>query len=138
MPMRIANTAARTMADALTTLANGGSLRVYSGSQPAEADAAPAGTLLGQGSLPSPAFAAATDAAPGGRATANAISAFTASVAGTLGWFRILSSGGATLWDGNVGLTGSGADMIVAGATLDIVLGGSITVSSLTVTMPEA
>jgi len=138
MPMRIANAGARAMADVLAALANGGTLRLYSGSQPAEADAAPTGTLLASGALPNPAFGAATDGAPGGVATAAAIAAITASAPGTLGWFRVLSSGGATIWDGNIGLGASGADMIVAGASLAVVAGSSITISSLTVTMPEA
>lgn len=116
--------AANAEADAQGAAINGGVLRIYSGSQPASPDAAATGTMLAEVSLPSPAFGAAV----AGLITANAITGATAVAAGTAGWFRILSPGGAAMWDGSVGTSGCNLNI----NTTTLVIGQAISVSSMT------
>lgn len=137
MPTRITNAAARAAVAAVGALLNGGQIRIYTGSQPAEADAAATGTLLATATLSATAFGAATDANPGGRITANAITGDIAIDAnGTAGWFRAVTSGGTAVIDGNITATGGGGDMTLASTSL--VQNGTFDVTSWTITMPEA
>ena len=119
---------ANAAADAAVALANGGKLRIYSGSQPATAATAVSGqTLLAELTLASPAFGAASN----GVATANSITAdSSADATGTAAWFRVVSSGGTGLWDGSVAT--SGADLNLD--SVSIVAGGNVSVSSFTFT----
>lgn len=136
MPTRITNAAARAAVAAIAALLNGGTVRIYTGTQPAEADAAPTGTLLATCTLGNPAFGAATDANPGGRVTANAITGDTSiDTGGTAGWFRAFNSGGTAVIDGNITATGGGGDMTLA--DVNLVQGGTFSVTGWTITMPE-
>ena len=119
---------ANAAADAAVALANGGKLRIYSGSQPATAATAVSGqTLLAELTLGSPAFGSASN----GVATANSITAdSSADATGTAAWFRIVSSGGTGLWDGSVGTSGSDLNL----DSVSIVAGGNVSVSSFTFT----
>jgi len=119
---------ANAAADAAVALANGGALRIYSGSQPATAATAISGqTLLAELTLGNPAFGAAAN----GVATANSITAdSSANATGTAAFFRVVSSGGTGLWDGSVGT--SGADLNLDSVSL--VSGGNVSVSSFTFT----
>jgi hypothetical protein len=119
---------ANAAADAAVALADGGKLRIYSGSQPATAATAVSGqTLLAELTLGSPAFGAASN----GVATANSITAdSSADATGTAAWFRVVSSGGTGLWDGSVAT--SGADLNLD--SVSIVAGGNVSVSSFTFT----
>jgi hypothetical protein len=90
----------------VTALLNSGSLRIYTGSQPA-LDGSVAGTLLATLTFGATAFAAAS--ASGGivTATANAITSGTAAATGTAGYFALLKSDGTTVAaTGTVGTTG--------------------------------
>jgi hypothetical protein len=119
---------ANAAADAAVALANGGSIRIYDGSQPATAATAVSGqTLLAELTLGNPAFGSAAN----GVATANSITAdSSANATGTAAWFRAVSSGGTGLWDGTVGT--SGADLNLNSVSL--VLGGNVSVTSFTFT----
>jgi hypothetical protein len=119
---------ANAAADAAVALANGGSIRIYDGSQPATAATAVSGqTLLAELTLGNPAFGSASN----GVATANSIAAdSSANATGTAAWFRCVSSGGTGLWDGTVGT--SGADLNLSSVSL--VAGGNVSVSSFTFT----
>lgn len=119
---------ANAAADAAVALANGGKLRIYSGSQPATAATAVSGqTLLAELTLGNPAFGSASN----GVATANSITAdSSADATGTAAWFRVVSSGGTGLWDGSVAT--SGADLNLD--SVSIVTGGNVSVSSFTFT----
>ena len=108
----------------LDAMANGGTTQSFwdsgilewrSGTRPVTADTAPSGSLLASATLPADAFAAAA---------AHAISFIgtwsdsSADATGTASWFRIKRSGdsGTTnttdkRLDGDIGATGSGADM---------------------------
>jgi hypothetical protein len=129
--------AANAACDAMTALANGGLLRIYSSNQPATAaaafnSAAPGDqVLLAELTMNATAFAPAV----AGVATANAITSDpSANNTGTAGWFRVLDSGGVdvtdNLWDGSVG-TG-GADLNLA--TTSIAAGVAVAITSFTVT----
>ncbi len=111
-----------------------------SGAQPADPDTAVSGTLLFTLTCSDPAFGAAADAAPGAIATASAITDdSSADATGTLGYCRASSTAdGATPADDHIdGEAGtSGADFNFN--TLAIVSGATISMTSWTVTLPEA
>lgn len=116
--------------NAMLALANGGSIAIYSGAQPANANAALSGnTLLAQLPLSATAFAAAS----AGSATANAVTAAAAAATGTAAWFRIYEADGvSSVADGSVGT--SAADCIIA--TTSIVAAATIAVSSMAYSLP--
>lgn len=126
----IAQVARNAALNAALALANGGSIAIYSGVQPANADTALSGnTLLVQLPMSATAFANAS----AGVATANAITTEQPSNAGTAAWFRIYKSDGTTaVCDGSVGT--SAADCIIG--TTNIILGAFVSVSSCTYSLP--
>lgn len=133
----IISTAARTaMADALVDLLDAGSgagtVKIYTGTQPAgPGTAIGAQVLLGTLTCSDPAFGAAAS----GVATASAITSdTTADNTGTATWFRAADSNGTAVWDGTCGT--SDADMILD--SVSIIAGGTIAVSSWTITMPAS
>ena len=133
---RISNAAAIAACNAVTALCGtAGRVKIYSGTQPTDADTAiGAQVVLADLALGNPAFATAVDANPGGRATANAVTAdSSADAGGTATWFRVSNSGGTALWDGSVGL--SGADMNLNSVTIS--LGANVSISSWTFMIPE-
>ena len=139
MATRISNAAAKAELDALTALLNpgGGYIEIRTGSQPATVGTAASGTLLGTLPLSATAFGAATTASPS-VATANAITSDTvADASGTAGWFRAYATTGpAAVIDGNITGTGGEGDMELDDTT--IIAGGTIAVSSWTLSMPTA
>lgn len=130
--MKTAITVRNTQLDALNTLLNGGSLRIYSGTEPATPETALSGnTLLAQLTLGATAFGAAAS----GVVTANAITAdASADASGTATFFRILSADGTTVrFQGTVGT--SGADLNLNSVAISA--GAQVSISSLTVTLPQ-
>lgn len=116
-------------ADAVTARANNGSLRIYAGTAPADANAALSGnTLLANLPLSATAFGAAS----AGVATANAITSdSSADATGTATFFRVLESDGTTVvFQGTVGT--SGTELVLNNTS--IVAGGNVSVTSLTYT----
>lgn len=111
---------------------NSGTLRVYSGTRPTDADTALSGnTLLVTLTLGATAFAAAS----GGAAVANAITGGTAGNTGTASFARAVKSDGTTvLCDFSVSITGGGGELQFS--TLSIVSGVSVTSSGLTLNCP--
>jgi len=127
-----ANTARDAAIEAVAALANGGSLRIYSGTAPADANASLGGaTLLAQLPLGNPAFGAASS----GVVTANAITAdSSADATGTPSFFRLLASNGTTVvYQGTAGASGQELNLSDLSSG-QIVSGGSVSVSSLTIT----
>lgn len=107
-------------------LANSGTLVIYSGTQPANADTALAGnTVLSTSTLSNPAFSNATGGSGSTTTAALTLPAnVSASATGTATWFRIYQSNGTTaVADGSVGT--SSADLIVS--TTSFVSGGLVT-----------
>ncbi len=96
------------MLDTLTASASSGLLNIYSGSQPADADAAVGGgTLLAQLTMNATAFGSATSTSSTDSVlTANAITQDSdANATGTAAWFRLFQSNGTTpIMDGTVGV----------------------------------
>lgn len=112
---QLANATVNAQADALAALLNNGYLRIYSGTQAADADTAiGAQVLLAELRFGATAFPAAV----AGLLTANAITAdSSANASGTATWFRALKSDGTTVvLDGSVGT--SAANMIIATTTI--------------------
>jgi len=138
----IANGAAIAAADSVVDLLDAGTgaglLRIYDGTQPANPDVAiGAQTLLAELTLSDPAFGAAADGAPGGVATASAITGDSAANAtGTASWFRAVDSDSNGVIDGDVTATSGGGDLELN--TVSIVSGAAVDVTSWTVTMPES
>lgn len=141
MASSISNVAARAACDAVVDLVDGGAgaglLRIYSGTIPADADTAlGAQVLLAELTMSDPAFGAAADAAPGGRATANAITGDTsANATGTAAFYRLVDSNGTTIVQGSVTATGGGGDLQLNSVAIQS--GAAVTVTSFTLTMPE-
>ncbi len=141
---RISNEIALLMADACVDNVDSGSaagiIFGQSGSQPTDPDTAISGTTLFILTLNDPAFGAAADDTPGGKATANAITSDTsANATGTLGYCRVSSSDSAETAeddqiDGEAGT--SGADFNFN--TLAIVSGATVAMTAWTVTQPES
>lgn len=144
MAVRLTNTAAiaacNAVVDRIDLGGSAGFVRIYSGTQPAGADVAITDqTLLAELTLNFPAFGAASDAEPGGRATADVDPTpqdVSANATGTATWYRVVTSEGDTVMDGSVGTSGSGADMIVASTSITETQ--PVEITSWTVTMPES
>ena len=120
--------------NAIVDLADTGYIRIYDGSQPANANTAVSTqTLLAELRFGATAFGAAS----GGTATANAITAdSSANATGTASWFRVLKSDGTSvLWDGTVGAGGT-YDLVLN--TTSIVSGATVSITSMTFTHPAA
>jgi glutamate synthase domain-containing protein 3 len=115
-------------ADAVAVRANGGSLVIYGGTAPADANAALSGnTVLASLALAATAFGAAAS----GVATAGTITSATASASGTATFFRVLETGGSVVvFQGAAGTSGAELNL----SSTAIVSGGSVSVSSLTYT----
>jgi hypothetical protein len=129
-------TAARSAAaNAVTALVDAGSqaarLRIYSGTPPADVNAALSGnTLLADLAMSDPAFGAAS----AGVSTAAAITSDTsADATGTATFFRVGAWDGTTFtptFQGSVGTSGCDLNL----SSTSITLGGTVAVSSLTYT----
>lgn len=125
---KIANASANAEVDALTALLDGGTLKIYTGTQPTDADTAiGAQVLLATLTFGSPAFAAGSS----GVATANAITQdSSADATGTAAWFRCLTSGGAKVCDGSVGTSGADCNL----NSIAISAGAIVSVTAMTIT----
>lgn len=124
--LKLSNNVVNAQADALSDLADNGYLRIYDGTQPANADTAITTQVL----LAELRFnATAAPAASNGVLTFNAITQDSnANNTGTASWFRALKSDGSTvLFDGTVGT--SGCDINLTG-TVSIVAGAIVGVTS--------
>ena len=98
-----------------------GKLKIYSGAL---------STLLATFALPSPSF----DSASSGTITANSITPITASATGTAQSFSVTDGSDNVVFQGTVGVAGSGADLILN--TTSLVTGGAVSVSSFTYASP--
>lgn len=130
MALALSTTTRNAMLDAITTaIGSNGLLRIYDGTRPASGGTAT--TLLAELAL----SATAAGAASSGVLTFSAISNdASANATGTATWFRIVTSGGTFVIDGNVGTSGSDLNL----NTTSIVSGGPVAVSSFTITAPNA
>ena len=128
--LKLSTTTVNAEADAISVLLNNGYLRVYDGSQPANANTAITSQVL----LAELRFnATAAPAASGGVLTMNSITQDpSANNTGTATWFRALKSDGSTVvFDGSVGTSGCDLNL---GST-SITSGASAAVTSMTYTV---
>lgn len=136
-----------------TALANG-IIEIYSGAQPVGADSAVQGTLLGRVTVNAGAFTPGTAtngiefSAAADRALVKApaeVWQFVGLATGQAGWFRHKGNGvdagsaeGGTpaypRMDGRIGVSGSGAEMILS--SLSITTGATTTIDSYSLSMP--
>jgi len=117
----------------ITAMGSGALLKIWSGTVPATCEASDTGTLLV--SLPMSSTPFGTPADSGSQsviATANAITTTNASTGGTAAYFRVTTSGGTCVVQGLCGT--SSADLNLA--SLTIVSGGPVQITSLTMTLP--
>ena len=111
-----------------------GELRCYSGTIPANADAAITGTLLSTHTLQNPAFGGAVDS--GGNALATATSSIgddLTVIAGTPTHYRILAGGTTTVWQGTVSITAGAGELKFDSVTW--VDDGTATITGFTIQM---
>lgn len=138
----LTNNVAKAMADAFTTALDAGTagiIEIYddTATTPAQADDAISGPVkLATLTFSATSFGAASDANPGGRITANAITSdSSADASGTAKFARLLTqAGGTTIADVDVG-TG-GTTMVFN--TVAFTAGSTIACTAFTFTMPES
>lgn len=131
--IHLAALSANAMADAIAARCNGGTIKIYSGTQPSSGDdGIGAAVLLATCTFGTPAFGAAV----AGVATANAIGQDAdADTTGVAAWIRVLSSAAAPVYDGTAGV-GPSFDCDIP--TTTVVQHQAFPVNSLTFTMPES
>jgi hypothetical protein len=134
--IQLATATVNAMADAVDDLVNvsgPGTIKVYSGTQPANANASITGTLLATFTLDNPAFGAAS----GGVITLGATPLTTTGVAaGTATHFRCSSGTPSTVFDGQVTATGGGGELQLNTTTISV--GVSVEITAGTFTMPAS
>lgn len=123
MATRLLAATANAQADAVGTLMTGGSVKIYTGSQPATAATAASGTLLATVTLGTAGAASGGVVAMPDPASVNAVAT------GTAGWFRVATSGGTTIWDGAIGAEGTLS-------STSVVSGNPVDLSAVTYTVP--
>lgn len=134
MATRLATATQNAMAAAVTAAIDAGvgagTVKVYTGGQPANANLAPTGTLLVTWTLADPSYGAPV----AGVATLDATPVITAVAgnAGTAGWFRIESSTPGTVYDG---LCGVGNQMVFDNPVL--AAGQTVNLTAGTLTQPD-
>ena len=118
--------------DTLTTLLDGGFLKMFTGSQPASPESEETGELLATLKFNAPSYASAIN----GRAKANPLGPdLDASGTGNAGWFRCYKSDGQTaLLDGSVGVKNSGADIEMNSVSIQIHT--EVSLEGLDITLP--
>lgn len=119
------------------TINPNGVVRIYAGAVPADADAPlGAATMIVELPFSIPAFQPAVDTSPGASATANAITATANTGTGTATFFRTYDRDGVTVRQGDVGLSGSGAEMILVSVDFPTT-GLLVSLSSFVITEAE-
>lgn len=127
---QLSDASANAAVNAMTARVNSGTIKIYTGSQPANGNSSLTGTLLATIALGSTAFASAS----AGSAALNTTSAVTAVATGTAGYFAVCNSGGTAEWMGSIGLSSAN---LVMGST-SITSGASVQVTSYTFSVNEA
>ncbi len=131
---QIAAAAVNGQGDNLAARLNNGYLRIYSLTQPTNADTALGAQVL----LAELRFSAtAAPATSGGVITFNAITAAVAAATGTATWFRALQSDGTTVvMDGSVDVTGNTPNLVLNSVAISS--GANVSVSAFTHTVQKA
>jgi UDP-N-acetylmuramyl tripeptide synthase len=131
---QLANATVNGQGDNLAARLNNGYLRIYSGTQPTNADTAIGAQVLLAELRFSATAAAATSS---GVITFNSITSGTAGNTGTASWFRALSSDGTTVvMDGSVDVTANTPNLVLNSVAISS--GASVSVSSFVHTINKA
>ena len=132
--LRLSTAARNALANALKTAIDtgagaGGTIKIYTGSQPATPQDTATGTLLATLTFGKPSFGAAAT----GVITANTIAQVNAGASGTAGYARIADCDGNAIMDVDVGTSGATINL----NTTSIVSGGPVSITSATLTVPQ-
>lgn len=135
MPTRLADASQQAAANGVVDRldAAAGTLKIYSGAQPSDADTDPTGLLVTV-TLPAPAYGSAS--ASGTAALLGVPLSGTASGTGTAACFSVETSAGANVFQGSCGMSGSSADLILDNTS--IAAGQTVNISSLDYTHPAS
>ena len=134
--VRLANAAQQAAMDAVVDLidagAAAGKVRIYDGTQPANANTAVTSqTLLAELTFSDPAFGNTNTS---GTTTASAITDdSSANATGTATWARVLDSDNNVIFDCDVGTSGTTITL----NTTSIGIGGTVSITSFTLTHPD-
>lgn len=125
LPTAQQNAHASATTNAVDAGAGAGTVKVYTGAQPATANDPTSGTLLITWTLNDPAYAAPA----AGVAALDVTPAITAVAgnSGTAGWFRVADSTGATVFDGAVGSQMTFDNAVIASGQTCNLTAGSVT-----------
>lgn len=126
-----ANAAADAVVDRLDAGAGAGTIKIYSGSMPADGDTTPAGTLLATVTLEDPAFGSAA-ALSAALADPDAV---TISASGTAAVALFEDSDGNNVFVCDVSATGGGGTLQLA--TVALSSGGTLDITGFTYTQPD-
>lgn len=137
MAVRLSTAVVNAMCDAAVDYVDAGAgvgtIKVYTGSQPATANDAVTGTLLATFNCQDPAFGSAT---AGVATLAGTPLTTTGLAAGTAGYFRCATSTPGSVFDGSVTATGGGGQLELNTTTISV--GVTAEVTSGTFTMPAS
>jgi hypothetical protein len=112
-------------------LFDGGTLLIYTGTQPADPNSAATGTLLATINIPSPAFGAPSSGAVAKAGTWSA----TITTSGTAGYARFISADTLKTMDVTVTNIPGGNDLLISSVNLSS--GNTVSVISLIITEPQ-
>ena len=118
------------VANHFNELFSGGQLRIYSGGQPSDPNAAPTGDLLCTVAVPDPAFGEAVS----GEVTQLQSWAGEITASGTAGWFRLVGFADAVI-DGAVSELSAGGDLQLDNISLSA--DDAVIITDITLTQPS-
>lgn len=125
------NTAARNrQADFIGDDFNSGTLKMYTGTQPASGNDAPTGTLLVTINLPADAMAAAVNGVAAKLGTWSGV----AVADGDMGWFRVTNSAANRNYDGAITVTAGDGE--IKFPSLAVLTGRTVIIGDFTITQP--
>lgn len=136
MPLRLSDSVRNAKVDAAVdkldvgTGTAGGTIKIYSGSQPATPATSASGTLLATVVLANPAFGSASS----GSASLTDPASVNAVATGTAGWARFADRDGAVCFDGDVTATGGGG--VVTLSSTSLVSGSPVDITGGTYSQP--
>jgi len=114
------------------SLFDGGTLEIYTGAQPSDPNSGPTGSLLATIPIPNPAFGSAS----AGVVTKSGTWSVVATGTGVAGWARFISADTLKTMDAVVTNIPGDNDLLIN--TVDIAIGNTVQVVSLTLTSPQS